>query len=142
MNKQTQKEISLFTKISLIANVLLFGAIGTIYLMEDRNLVAIILFSGSLLNIIWALFAIPVRNILFAILNFIYSIMAIAIGVDFQFADSPYLAMLWFATGLIYIIIGFVVLLLRKRKKDFVNKAEEQVGFTEKEDVLVKNQDF
>ena len=116
MNSQTPGQISAFTRISLIANVILFAVTGVIYLMEDRNLIAIILFSASLLNIIWAMFAIPVRNLFFAILNFVYSGIGIAIGVDFQLADDPYVAMLWFAIGLIYTIIGFVTLLRRKGK--------------------------
>ncbi len=125
MNSQTPGQISVFTKISLIANVVLFAVIGVIYLMEDRNLVAVILFTASLLNIIWALFAIPVRNLVFAILNFIYTVIAIAVGVDFQLADSPYLAMLWFAIGLVYLIIGFVTLLKRKTKKVSSYRTEE-----------------
>jgi len=117
MDSQVPKQISIFTKINLVANVVLFAVIGVIYLMEDRNLIAIVLFGASLINIIWALFAIPVRNILFAILNFVYSVFAIAIGVDFQLTDNPYFAMIWFALGLIYIIIAFVTLLKKKTNK-------------------------
>ncbi len=142
MDTQTHKQISLFTKISLVANVILFAVIGVIYLMEDRNLIAIILFSASLLNLIWALFAIPVRNILYAILNFVYSIMVIAIGVDSQLADDPYFAMLWFAIGLIYIIIGFVTLLRRKGKSkpmvivDDIDEIEEEMNaLTEEQEI-------
>ena len=73
---------------------------------------------------------------LFAIFNFVYSILAIAIGVDFQLADDPYFAMLWFAIGLIYIIIGFVILLRRKKKIDFSNTIEEKVELVEEEDTM------
>ncbi len=125
MDSQTSNQISTFTKISLIGNILLFGVIGVIYLMEERNIIAIVLFVAGFTNIIWALFAIPVRNLVFAILNFIYTVIAIAVGVDFQLADSPYLAMLWFAIGLVYLIIGFVTLLKRKTKKVSSYRTEE-----------------
>ncbi|RLD41377.1 MAG: hypothetical protein DRI89_09955 [Bacteroidetes bacterium] len=142
MNSQTPGQISVFTKISLIANVVLFAVIGVIYLMEDRNLVAVILFTASLLNIIWALFAIPVRNLVFAILNFIYTVVAIAIGVDFQLADSPYLAMLWFAIGLIYIIIGFVALLRRKGKSKPLIIVDDNDEIEEEMNALPKEQEL
>ncbi len=142
MNSQTPGQISVFTKISLIANVILFAVNGVIYLMEDRNLVAVILFTASLLNIIWALFAIPVRNLVFAILNFIFTIIAIAIGVDFQLADSPYLAMLWFAIGLIYIIIGFVALLRRKGKSKPLIIVDDNDEIEEEMNALPKEQEL
>jgi hypothetical protein len=124
MSTVNQKKVSVFNKSVLIINIFLFGITGFIYYMDDMRIVAYVLGSVGLISLIWLLFNIPVRNIFFVILNFIFTTLSIYLAVDLQLADNPYFAMLWFALALIYLINAFVVLLKVKGKKASFEKEE------------------
>jgi len=100
-----------------VINILLFGITGAIYLINGNNVIGIILLAAGLSNILWALFSFQVRNIYFAILNFIFAAVALIVGLDYQFADNKYMAIVWIAIMLIYLIIGFVLLLIIKKNR-------------------------
>jgi hypothetical protein len=121
------KKISVFNKTVLVVNIFLFGTTGFIYYMDDMHIVAYVLGGVGLINLIWSLFTIPVRNIFFVILNFIYTGIAIYLAVDLQLADSPYFAMLWFALALVYLINAFVVLLKVRSKKASIETTETKI---------------
>jgi len=120
MEEQTKNPLPLFTKISLGANILLFGITGIIYLInaDKYNLVGYLLLAAGLTNVIWMLFSIPTRNLLFAILNFIFSGVSIFVALNLQFKESAnnYFAAIWFAIALFYLINGFVIMLKLKKK--------------------------
>ena len=120
MEEQTKNPLALFTKISLGANILLFGITGVIYLInaDKYNLVGYLLLAAGLTNVIWMLFSIPTRNLPFAILNFIFSGVSVFVALNFQFKESAnkYFAAIWFAIALFYLINGFVIMLKLKKK--------------------------
>ncbi len=117
MEEQTKKQLPLFTKISLIVNILLFGVTGIVYLVNGNNIIGIILLGAGLTNILWALFSFQTKNIYFAILNFIFAAVALLVGVDYQFADNKYMAMVWIAIMLVYLIFGFIIVIKLKKQK-------------------------
>ena len=117
MEEKANKQLPVFTKVSLVINILLFGITGVIYLINGNNFLGIILLAAGLTNILWALFSFQVRNTYFAILNFVFAAVALIVSVDYQFTDKKYLAMLWIAIMLVYLIIGFALLLLIKKNK-------------------------
>lgn len=116
MEGKAKKQLPVFTKVSLVINILLFGITGVIYLINGNNFLGIILLAAGLTNILWALFSFQVRNTYFAILNFVFAAVALIVSVDYQFTDKKYLAMLWIAIMLVYLVIGFVLLLLIKKE--------------------------
>jgi len=117
MEEKTNKKLPILAKVSLVINILLFGITGAIYLINGNNVIGIILLAAGLSNILWALFSFQVRNIYFAILNFIFAAVALIVGLDYQFADNKYMAIVWIAIMLIYLIIGFVLLLIIKKNR-------------------------
>ncbi|OQX79309.1 MAG: hypothetical protein B6D61_03795 [Bacteroidetes bacterium 4484_249] len=117
MEEQIKKQLPLFTKISLIVNILLFGITGIVYLVNGNNIIGIILLCAGLTNIFWALFSFNTKNIYFAILNFLFATVALIVGVDYQFAENKYMAIVWIAIMLVYLIVGFVVVIKLKKQK-------------------------
>jgi len=117
MEEKAKKQLPVLTKVSLVINILLFGITGAIYLINGNNFLGIILLAAGLTNILWALFSFQVRNTYFAILNFVFAAVALIVSVDYQFTDKKYLAMLWIAIMLVYLIIGFMLLLFIKKNK-------------------------
>jgi phosphate/sulfate permease len=149
MTSKNRKQISAFNKAILIVNIFLFGITSFLYYMDDMLILAYVLGGAGLVNIIWSLFKIPVRNIFFVILNFVFTGLSIYLAIDLQLADSPYFAMLWFALALVYLVIAFVVLLKVKTKKTAVEKEDVENSKTdsllieedEEEDVSLNNSD-
>lgn len=145
MTSGNSKRISIFNKTVLFINIFLFGITGFIYYMDDMHVVAYVLGGIGFINLIWSLFTIPVRNIFFVILNFIYTGIAIYLAVDLQIADSPYFAMFWFALALIYLMFAFVVLIKIKGGKGRIEKEKQELVLDEKpfeeeeEDVSLNN---
>lgn len=125
MKEQTKNPLSLFTKISLGANILLFGITGVIYLIDVDmyNIIGYLLITAGLTNVIWMLFSIPTRNLPFAILNFIFSGVSVFVGLNYLFKESTnkFFAAIWFAIALFYLINGFVIMLRLKKNQDKEN---------------------
>lgn len=124
MAETIKQQVSLFTKISLGANIALFGITGVIYLIdvEKYNLIGYLLLAAGLTNVIWMLFSIPTKNLIFAILNFLFTGVALIVGFRYQFNDGNIMATIWFAIALFYVINGFVILLRLKKDKPKENK--------------------
>ncbi len=145
MSSANRKQISAFNKTILIVNIFLFGITSFIYYMDDMHIVAYALGGAGLVNIVWSLFKIPVRNIFFVILNFFFTGLSIYLAIDLQLTDSPYFAMLWFALALVYLVIAFVVLIKVKAKKPTVEKENienpkvDKLSIEEDEDVSLNN---
>ncbi|MBC8490589.1 MAG: hypothetical protein H8D45_31625 [Bacteroidetes bacterium] len=117
MDENQKKTIPLITKIFVVINILLFGITGTIFFINGENLIGYILLAAGFSNIIWALFSFRSKNLFFVILNFIFAAVALVVGINYQFADNKYMAMMWIAIMLVYLIIGFVLLLKIKKDK-------------------------
>jgi hypothetical protein len=125
MEEQSKQPVSLFTKISLGANIALFGITGVIYLIDVQkyNLIGYLLLAAGLTNVIWMLFSIPTKNLFFAILNFLFAGVSLFVGFHYQFIEAgTTMATIWFAIGLFYLINAFVILLRLKKTKDIENK--------------------
>ncbi|MCD4788686.1 MAG: hypothetical protein K8R37_01705 [Bacteroidales bacterium] len=117
MEENQKKTIPLITKIFVVINILLFGITGTIFFINGENLIGYILLAAGFSNIIWALFSFRSKNLFFVILNFIFAAVALIVGINYQFADNKYMAMMWIAIMLVYLIIGFVLLLKIRKDK-------------------------
>lgn len=115
MDENQKKTIPLITKIFVVINILLFGITGTIFFINGENVIGYILLAAGFSNIIWAIFSFRSKNLFFVILNFIFAAVALVVGINYQFADNKYMAMTWIAIMLVYLIIGFVLLLKIKK---------------------------
>jgi len=117
MEENQKKIIPLITKIFVVINILLFGITGAIFFINGENIIGYILLAAGFSNIIWALFSFRSKNLFFVILNFIFAAVALVVGINYQFANNKYMAMMWIAIMLVYLIIGFVLLLKIKKDK-------------------------
>ncbi len=117
MDENQKKTIPLITKIFVVINILLFGITGTIFFINGENVIGYILLAAGFSNIIWALFSFRSKNLFFVILNFIFAAVALVVGINYQFAGNKYMAMMWIAIMLVYLIIGFVLLLKIRKDK-------------------------
>jgi Ca2+/Na+ antiporter len=111
--------VSLFSKVSIVINSLLFGITGVIYLVteEKNNVIGFILLAAGFLNILYIVTTIQTKNLLFVILNFIFSFAALIVAIDYLLKKNNF-AIIWVIITLIYLIIGFVVLLRLKKVKE------------------------
>jgi len=111
-----KNSMPLFTKVAIAVNALLFGITGIFYLIgESRsNTIGIILLVAGFLNIIYLITSVKQKGILFAILNFIFALAALVVAIDFQL-DKNQFAILWMIITLIYLILGFLILLRIKK---------------------------
>ncbi|MFU8842628.1 MAG: hypothetical protein ACNA7V_02355 [Bacteroidales bacterium] len=111
-----KNSMPLFTKVAIAANALLFGITGVFYLIgESRsNTIGIILLVAGFLNIIYLITSVKQKGILFAILNFIFALAALVVAIDFQLGKNQF-AILWMIITLIYLILGFLILLRVKK---------------------------
>jgi predicted membrane protein len=118
MDNEKKQGLSLSAKASITANSLLFGITGIIYLLQESksNVIGMILLVAGFLNILYILTKVRTRNILFVILNFIFSFAALVVTIDFLLAKNNF-AILWVAITLIYLIVGFVLLLKINKAK-------------------------
>lgn len=117
MEENQKKIIPLITKIFVVINILLFGITGVIFFINGENLIGYILLAAGFSNIIWALFSFRSKNLFFVILNFIFAAVSLIVGINYQFADNKYMAIMWIAIMLVYLIIGFVLLLKIRKDK-------------------------
>lgn len=119
MENVSKGGVSLFSKVSIIINSLLFGITGVIYLVteEKNNVIGFILLAAGFLNILYIVTTIKTKNLLFVILNFMFSFAALIVAIDYLLKKNNF-AIIWVIITLIYLIIGFVVLLRLKKVKE------------------------
>jgi hypothetical protein len=119
MENVSKGRVSLFSKVSIVINSLLFGITGVIYLVseEKNNVIGFILLAAGFLNILYIVTTIQTKNLLFVVLNFIFSFAALIVAIDYLLKKNNF-AIIWVIITLIYLIIGFVVLLRLKKVKE------------------------
>lgn len=117
MEEATKKGMALFTKISIIFNTLLFGITGILYLIDKNNFLGIMLLAAGAMNIIYALVTIQTKNYFFAVLNFIFGIVALIVCIDYLMQKTNFMGMVWLGITLYFLITGFVLVILIRNKK-------------------------
>lgn len=109
MEENQKESMSLFTKISIVVNTLLFGITGIIYLADGKKWIGYILVAAGVTNILFALFTIKTKNYFFAILYLLYAAVSLIVCMDYLSQDNSTIATVWMVITLVYLIIGFVV---------------------------------
>jgi hypothetical protein len=113
---QTQKTVSRYTQIAIIANIALFGIFGFIYLIKSSNLIGTMLLLAGFTNIIFLLFNFNKKNTFFMVLNFVYA--AISFIVFYDFKNPKIVGYIWLAITLYYLISGlYLMYRLNQQKK-------------------------
>lgn len=117
MEEQQQNKMTLFTKVSIAANTLLFGVTGIIYLAQGNTIIGSVLLAAGVLNIIYILFTVKTKNYAFVGLNFLFTLAAFIVCIDFLTKNNVNTGILWLVVTLYYLITGFILLIrLRKSK--------------------------
>ena len=88
MEENQKTGMSIFTKISIVANTLLFGITGIIYLVQGNNMIGIILLAAGITNVLYSLFTVKTKNYFFVALNFIFALVALVVCLDFLTKDN------------------------------------------------------
>jgi hypothetical protein len=104
MTNNSNNQITLLTKISIVANILLFGVTGIYFLIQSRTLIGIIIVLAGLTNIYSMLVTFNRKNIVFLALNVLYSVVSIIVFLYYLLKGSNYLAILWLAISVYYVI--------------------------------------
>ncbi|MCF8368110.1 MAG: hypothetical protein K9G76_03650 [Bacteroidales bacterium] len=124
MEDNKKPGMSLLTKISIAANILLFGITGVIYLIEGNNIIGYILLAAGALNIIYLLFTLKTKNVFFVILNFLFAAVSLIVCFDYFIGNdsNTTIGLIWMVITLIYLVVGFILLLQVRKKSQ--NKPE------------------
>lgn len=121
MEEQSKKGMSLFTKISIVINTLLFGITGILYLIEKSNYIGIMLLAAGAMNIFYTLVTIQTKNYFFTVLNFLFAVVSLIVCIDYLLQEANFIGMVWIGITIYFLITGFV-LLIRVRNKIQKNK--------------------
>ncbi len=121
MEEEAKKGMSLFTKISIVINTLLFGITGILYLIDKNNYLGIMLLAAGAMNIIYSLVTIQTKNYFFAVLNFLFALVSVIVCIDYLLQKVNFMGMVWMGITLYFLITGFI-LLIQIRNKKFKSK--------------------
>lgn len=114
----SNRKISRYTQIAIIANIVIFILFGVRYLIINRtgHFIGTMLIIAGIVNIILLLFNFNKKNIFFMILNFVFA--AISFIVYYDFKNTAFFNYLWLAITLYYLVSGFYLMYkLNKDKK-------------------------
>lgn len=117
MEEQKKQGLTLFAKISIVINTLLFGITGVIYLANKNNVIGILLLAAGFTNVLYLLITVKTTNYFFVVLNFIFAIVALVVGINFLLSDSSEIGMVWMIITLYYVITGFIILMKVNKRK-------------------------
>ncbi len=117
MEEQNKKGLTLFTKISIAANTLLFGITGILYLIDKNNFLGLLLLAAGAMNILYSIVTIQTKNYFFMILNFLFAGISLIICLDYLLKNVNFWGMVWIGITLYFLITGFVLLVQVKNKK-------------------------
>ena len=117
MEAETKKGMSLFTKVSIALNSLLFGITGILYLIDEKNYIGITLLVAGAMNIIYSLINITTKNLFFSILNFIFAVISLVVSIDYLLNEKTNWGILWMVITLYYLITGFILMMQARNKK-------------------------
>ncbi|MBN3033955.1 MAG: hypothetical protein JW861_00065 [Bacteroidales bacterium] len=97
----------------LIANLLLFGITGTVYLISGRNWTGALLLAACAVNIIAFTIKITRHIRLFAVVFFLCGAVCLFVSYDYYFRDSRVMHLIWLAISGIYLIAAIILLTLK-----------------------------
>jgi len=117
MEEQNKKGLTLFTKISIAANTLLFGITGILYLIDKNNFLGLLLLAAGAMNILYSIVTIQTKNYFFMILNFLFAGISLIVCLDYLLKNVNFWGMVWIGITLYFLITGFVLLVQVKNKK-------------------------
>lgn len=125
MEENKNRKVSLFARISILINTLLFGITGILYLMRENKIIGYVLLAAGLLNIIYILFTINTKNLFFAILNFIFALVSLTVTLDYLYErHKTTMGIVWMIIALYYIITGFIIMLQIRKKPPETKKGD------------------
>jgi len=124
MNEKSKNQITTLTKISIVANILLFGVTGIFFLSRSRFIIGFIVILAGLTNICSMLFTFNKKNIFFMSVNVLYTAVSFIVFLFYQLKGSNYLALLWLAIT-IYYLTTVIILYWRIRQE---KKNDQPVG--------------
>lgn len=102
-----------FAKIAIVINVLLFGITGIYYLAHNTYIIGSILLAAGVTNIIYSLITVKTNNYFFVGLNFLFSIAAFIVCLDFllfKVQTETTIGIIWMVITIVYLIVGFILL--------------------------------
>lgn len=117
MEEQSKKGLTLFTKISIAANTLLFGITGILYLIDKNNFLGLLLLAAGAMNILYSIVTIQTKNYFFMVLNFLFAGISLIVCLDYLLKNVNFWGMIWIGITLYFLITGFILLVQVKNKK-------------------------
>ncbi|MCB2220900.1 MAG: hypothetical protein KQI35_10940 [Bacteroidetes bacterium] len=123
MEENKKKGLTLFAKISIIINTLLFGITGIIYISNHNNIIGILLLAAGFTNVLYLLVTVKTSNYFFVILNFLFAVVALIVGINFLLNKDSFIGMVWMIITLYYVVTAFVLLMgvMKKRSSHSQN---------------------
>ncbi len=118
MEEQKSKGLTLFAKISIVINTLLFGITGVIYISNNNNIIGIILLAAGFMNVLYLLVTVKTTNYFFVALNFIFALVALIVGINFLLGKEPIIGMVWMIITLYYVVTAFILLMKVNKKRN------------------------
>ena len=106
----SNRKVSRYTQVAIIANIVLFILFGVRYLIIDRtgHFIGTMLIIAGIVNIILLLFNFNKKNIFFMVLNFVFA--AISFIVYYDFRNTAFFNYLWLAIALYYLVSGLYLM--------------------------------
>ena len=120
MEENKKAGMPVFTKIAIGINILLFGVTGIFYLANNNIVIGSILLAAGITNVIYSLVTVKTNNYFFVVLNFLFAAVAFLVSLDFLLLrqqKETTLGLVWVIITLVYLVVGFVLLLRMKNKK-------------------------
>lgn len=117
MEPEKKQGLNMLTKISIGINTLLFGITGIIYLIDGSMIIGYTLLAAGVVNILYLLFTVHTKNMVFVILNFLFAAVSLWVTFDYLSRNISNTGMLWGFISLVYLIIAFVLLIKVNNKK-------------------------
>jgi hypothetical protein len=120
MEESKKTGMPVFTKIAIGINILLFGITGIYYLANSSIVIGSLLLAAGIINVIYSLITVRTNNYFFVFLNFLFAVVAFIVSLDFLMfhpVKETTLGVIWMIITLVYLVVGFVLLLRLKNKK-------------------------
>ncbi|GAB4224638.1 MAG: hypothetical protein Kow00127_25440 [Bacteroidales bacterium] len=123
MAKNENKKSGVLLRIVVVLNIIIFGGTGIQYLLNHNDMIGYGLLAAGLINLLYLLFTLRMRNYFFAFLNFVFALISIIVTIDYLSHGNNQFAMIWIFITLYYLITGFLIVLGVNRAKAKMEKA-------------------
>lgn len=113
MEEQKKTGMPLFTKIAIGINILLFGITGIYYIANNSYIIGGVLLAAGVTNVIYSLITIRTNNYFFVGLNFLFSLAAFIVCLDFMILrpqTETTVGMVWMIITMAYLVVAFILL--------------------------------